>query len=415
MPHQQYHIGLDIGSSNVRVAVGKVEETNRTPTIVGVAEVPSAGIRKGVIVDIEEAVSTISSALEKVERMTGVVINHATVAIGGSHVSSVESHGVIAVSRADGEITENDIVRVIDASQAISVPANREILHVIPKSFTVDGQSGIKDPLGMTGIRLEVDTIIVQAASPFLKNLNKTLVQAGIAVDDTVLAPLAAAQSALNKRQKELGVALIDIGGGTTGLVVFEEGELLHSAIIPVGSARITNDVAIGLRTSIETAETVKIHYGHAIAREVSKEEEINLSQIDPAEDQIVSRRHLADIIEARAEEIFEMVNIELKKIARDGQLPAGAILTGAGAKLPGVLELAKKQLKLPVQIGVPSNVNTVIDRVDDPSFATAVGLVVWSSEYDVSGKNPSKFILPSMLSGEKIDKVKKFFKRFLP
>ena len=415
MPNQQYHIGLDIGSSNVRVAVGKVEESNHTPTIVGVAEVPSAGIRKGVIVDIEEAVSTISSALEKVERMTGVVINHATVAIGGSHVSSVESHGVIAVSRADGEITENDIVRVIDASQAISVPANREILHVIPTSFTVDGQSGIKDPLGMTGIRLEVDTIIVQAASPFLKNLNKTLAQAGISTDDTVLAPLAAAQSALNKRQKELGVALIDIGGGTTGLVVFEEGELLHSAIIPVGSARITNDVAIGLRTSIETAETVKIHYGHAIAREVNKEEEINLSQIDPAEEQIVSRRHLADIIEARVEEIFEMVNIELKKIARDGQLPAGAILTGAGAKLPGVLELAKKQLRLPVQIGVPSNVNTVIDRVDDPSFATAVGLVVWSSEYDVSGKTPSKFILPSMLSGEKIDKVKKFFKRFLP
>jgi cell division protein FtsA len=414
MPQQQYLIGLDVGSSNVRVAVGKTEEASRLPVIIGVAEVPSAGIRKGIIVDIEEAVSTISSALEKVERMTGIAINHATVAIGGSHVTSVESHGVIAVSRADGEITENDIVRVIDASQAISIPQNREILHVIPKSFSVDGQTGIKDPLGMTGIRLEVDTVIIQAASPFMKNLVKALAQAGIAVDDNVLAPLAASQAVLNKRQKELGVALIDIGGGTTGLVVFEEGELLHSAIVPVGSARITNDVAIGLRTSIETAETVKIHYGHAVAREVNREDEIDLSKVDPTEEQVVSRRHLADIIEARVEEIFEMVNLELKRINREGQLPAGAILTGAGAKLPGVLELAKKHLKLPVQIGVPANVTTIIDRVDDPSFATAVGLVVWASEYSAGAKSPSPFSI-SMLSGEKIDKIKKIFKRFLP
>ena len=414
MPQQQYLIGLDVGSSNVRVAVGKTEESSKLPIIIGVAEVPSAGIRKGIIVDIEEAVSTISSALEKVERMTGIAINHATVAIGGSHVTSVESHGVIAVSRADGEITENDIVRVIDASQAISIPQNREILHVIPKSFSVDGQTGIKDPLGMTGIRLEVDTVIVQAASPFMKNLMKALAQAGISTDDNVLAPLAAAQAALNKRQKELGVALVDIGGGTTGLVVFEEGELLHSAIIPVGSARITNDVAIGLRTSIETAETVKIHYGHAVPREVNREDEIDLSQIDPTEEQLVSRRHLADIIEARVEEIFELVNAELKRINREGQLPAGAILTGAGAKLPGVLELAKKHLKLPVQIGAPTNVTTIIDRVDDPSFATAVGLVVWASEYSSAAKHPSPFSM-EMFSGDKIEKVKKIFKRFLP
>lgn len=415
MPQQHYLIGLDIGSSNVRVAVGKIDaEAGRMPTIIGVAESPSAGIRKGIIVDIEEAVSTISSALEKVERMTGIAINHATVAIGGSHVSSVESHGVIAVSRADGEITENDIIRVIDASQAISIPQNREILHVIPKGFSVDGQTGIKDPLGMTGIRLEVDTVIVQAASPFMKNLAKALAQAGVSVDDSVLAPLAAAQAALNKRQKELGVVLVDIGGGTTGVVVFEEGELLHSAIVPVGSARITNDVAIGLRTSIETAETVKIHYGHAIPREVSREEEIDLSKIDPAEEETVSRRHLADIIEARVEEIFELVNAELKGIGRDGQLPAGVVLTGAGAKLPGVLELAKKHLRLPVQIGVPANVTTIIDRVDDPAFATAVGLVVWSAEYTAPGKSGAAFRMP-MVSGEHIDKAKKFFKRFLP
>lgn len=414
MAKLNYLAGLDIGSSMVRVVVGKVEEGQKNPSIVGVGESPSAGIRKGVIVDIEEAVSSISSALEKVERMTGVAVEHATVAIGGAHVSSVESHGVIAVSRADGEITENDIIRVIDASQAISIPQNREIIHVIPKNFTVDGQAGIKDPLGMTGIRLEVDTVIVQAAAPFIKNLNKALAQAGIQVDDTVLAPLAAAQSALTKRQKELGVVLIDMGGGTTGLVAFEEGELLHTAIIPVGSGHITNDVAIGLRTSIETAEKVKLDYAHALPREINRSDEIDLSEIDPSEEEKVSRHHLAEIAEARLEEIFDLVNKELKKIGRDGQLPAGAVLTGAGAKMPGVLELAKKHLRLPIQLGVPANVTTIIDRVEDPCYATAIGLVLWANEYAIGGR-PSSNFASSFLEHQSVNKVKNIFKKFLP
>lgn len=414
MPQSNYLVGLDIGSSTVRVVVGKVEEDQKYPSIIGIGEANSSGIRKGVIVDIEEAVSTISSALEKVERMTGVQITHANVAIGGSHVSSIESHGVIAVSRADGEITENDIIRVIDASQAISIPQNREIIHVIPKNFTVDGQAGIKDPLGMTGIRLEVDTVIVQAAGPFIKNLTKTLAQAGLEIDDMVLAPLAAAQSALTKRQKELGVCLIDMGGGTTGLVVFEEGELLHTSIVPVGSAHITNDIAIGLRTSIETAERVKVEYACANPKDVGRSEEIDLSEIDSSEEEKVSRHHLAEISEARLEEIFELINKELKTINRDGQLPAGAVLTGAGAKMPGVLELAKKNLRLPVQLGVPGNVNTIIDRVEDPSYATAVGLILWANEYFAGKSSSGKFgfKIPG-LGG--FGKVKDVFKKFLP
>jgi|SRR5579872_335641 len=409
MAQANYLVGLDVGSSSVRVVVGKIEEDGKGPNIIGVSEAPSAGIRKGVIVDIDEAVSTISQALEKVERMTGVQINHAVVGIGGSHISSVESHGVIAVSRADGEITENDIIRVIDASQAISIPQNREIIHVIPKNFTVDGQSGIKDPLGMSGIRLEVDTVIVQAAAPFLKNLQKAIAQAGLQIDDMVLGPLAASQAALSKRQKELGVALIDMGGGTTGLVVFEEGELLSTAVVPVGSAHITNDVAIGLRTSIETAERVKVEYAHALPREVPRGEEIDLSKIDPAEEEKASRHQLAEITEARLEEIFDLINAELKKIGRDGKLPAGAVLTGAGAKLSGVLELAKKRLKLPVQIGISANVNTVIDRASDPAFATAVGLVLWAGEYHANTKSPKVF------ESKMFKKVGKLFKRFLP
>src|SRR3989344_4745983 len=288
MAADQILVGLDVGATTVRVVVGKREDQDKPPSIIGVGEAPATGIRKGVIVDIEEAVSSISKALEKAERMTGIVVDHAVVAVNGAHVTALQSHGVIAVGRADGEIAENDIVRVIDASQAIQVPTNREILHVIPKFFTVDGQVGIKDPVGMPGIRIEVNSQIIEAAIPFIKNLTKCVMQAGIDIDDLVLAPLAAAQAVLTKRQKELGVVQIDLGGGTTGVVSFEESDLLHTTILPVG-----------------------------------------------------------------------------------------AILTGGGTKLPGVVELAKKELRLPVQIGFPQNMSTIIDRVDDPAYATAIGLVL--------------------------------------
>src|SRR5258708_2063489 len=273
------------------------------------------GIGGGVIVDIDEAVSSIAEALEKAERMTGLSIDHAVVSVGGAQITSQESHGVVAVARADGEITESDVVRVVDASQAISIPANREVLHVIPKNFTVDGQTGIKDPVGMSGIRLEVDSQIIQASVPFIKNLTKAILQAGLEIDDLVLAPLAASQAVLTKKQKELGVALIDMGGGTTGMVVFEEGDLVTTTILPIGSMHVTNDLAIGLRTSVDTAEKIKLQYGHAETREVKKDVEIDLSKIDKQEEGRVSSKHVAEIIEARLEETFDLINKELKKI----------------------------------------------------------------------------------------------------
>lgn len=417
MASSQILVGLDIGTTTIRVVIGKRESEDVAPSIIGVGEAPSAGIRKGVIVDIEEAVSSISTALEKAERMTGLRAEHAVVSVGGAHVSSLESHGVIAIGRADGEITENDVVRVIDASQAIQIPTNREILHVLPKDFTVDGQSGIKDPVGMTGIRLEVDSQIVEASVPFIKNLTKCVMQAGIDIDDLVLAPLAAAQSVLTKRQKELGVVLIELGGGTTGIVAFEESELLHTNILPVGSDHITNDIAIGLRTSVDTAEVIKLEYGSANAASFKKDEEINLAKIDKTEEGRVSRHHLGEIIQARLEEIFSMVNKELKSVNRDGQLPAGAILTGGGAKMHGVVELAKKELRLPVQIGFPQNISTIIDRVDDPAYATAVGLVLWANEYLTRGganAGVSQFA-KKVLETASIERVRKFFKQFLP
>lgn len=417
MASDQILVGLDVGTKTVRVVVGKREGEGVPPSIIGVGEAPSSGIRRGVIVDIEEAVSAISTSLEKTERMTGIPTEHAVVSVNGSHVSSLESHGVVAIARADGEITENDVVRVIDASQAIQIPTNREILHVIPKEFTVDGQVGIKDPVGMTGIRLEVDSQIIEASIPFIKNLTKCIMQAGIEIDDLVLAPLAAGQAVLTKRQKELGVVLIEMGAGTTGVVAFEESELLHASILPAGSDYITNDIAIGLRTAVDVAEIIKIEYGYASAQSVKKDEVINLAKIDKNEEGQVSRHHVAEIIQARLEEIFGMVNKQLKSADRDGQLPAGAILTGEGAKLRGIVELAKKELRLPVQIGFPINISTIIDRVDDPAYATAVGLVLWADEYltgSSSLSGMSKFA-KKVLENASIERMRKFFKQFLP
>lgn len=415
MAREHIYVGLDVGSSQIRVVVGKQESELGLPSIIGVGEATSVGIRRGVIVDIDEAVSAISEALEKAERMTGLTLDHAVISVGGAHITALESHGVVAISRADGEITESDVVRVVDASQAISIPANREILHVIPKTFTVDGQSGIKDPVGMSGIRLEVDCQIIQASVPFIKNLTKCILQAGLEIDDLVLAPLAAAQAVLTKKQKELGVVVIDLGGGTTGLVVFEEGELVTSSILPVGSMHVTNDLAIGLRTSVDTAEKVKLQHSQAIAREVKRDIDLDLSKIDKQEEGKVSTKHVAEIVEARLEEIFDLVNKELKYIGKDGQLPAGAVLTGAGSKLPGLVDLAKKQLRLPVTIGLPGQVTTVLDRVDDPAFATGIGLVLWGHEYLLgSSRNVNKFA-KGVLQNDTVNKMRKWFKSFLP
>lgn len=415
MAKEQIFVGLDVGSSMIRVVVGKQESELGAPSIIGVGEAQSQGIRRGVIVDIDEAVSSISEALEKAERMTGLSIGHAVVSVGGAQISSHESHGVVAVARADGEITENDVVRVVDASQAISIPPNREILHVIPKTFTVDGQTGIKDPVGMSGIRLEVDSHIIQASVPFIKNLTKCIMQAGLEIDDLVLAPLSAAQAVLTKKQKELGVVVIDLGGGTTGMVVFEEADLIKSIILPVGSMHITNDLAIGLRTSVDTAEKVKMQHAYAEAKEVKKDTDVDLSKIDKQEEGKVSVKHIAEIVEARLEEIFDLVNKELKAINKDGQLPAGAILTGGGAKLPGVLELAKKQLRLPVSIGLPGSAATVIDRVNDPSFATAVGLVIWGNEFLLGSSRTVNKFAKRVMENDTVDKMRKWFKSFLP
>lgn len=412
MAYQEISTGLDLGSSKVRVVtIQKINDNNWQ--VVGVSETDSQGISKGLITDIESAVSSISECLEKAERMIGMPIERAAVGISGAHIKTLESKGVVAVAKADGEIKEEDVGRALEAAQTVATPPNYEILHVIPRNFTVDNQTNIKDPLGMTGVRLEVNTQIIMGLTSQIKGLTKCIYRTGVDISELIFSILATAESTLTKKQKEIGVALLNIGQATTSLVVFEEDDILHTAILPVGSGHITADIAIGLRTSLPTAEAVKLEFGQATADDVNKRDEFDLSKIDPAEKErsYVSLKHVAEIIQARVEEIFSLANQELKKINRNGMLPAGVILTGGGAKLPGIIELAKNEFKLPAFLGKPLDLETAIDKVDDPSYTTALGLALWARQQT----KYSGLHLPFSSIENTVGKIKNWFKSLMP
>lgn len=385
--------GIDVGSSAVRIAVGQIvsQGNGELLQILGCAEVPAEGIHKGIITSIDDAVSSVSACLERVERLAGAQIGHAVVGISGSHILSQQSKGVVAVAKPDGEITEDDVARAIEAARTVATPVNYEILHVIPKTFTVDGQSGIKDPTGMTGVRLEVDAQIVQGVSSQIKNISRVVYRAGLEIDQLVLTILAGADVVTTERQKELGVAVVNIGASTTSIAIFEEGDVLHTAILPIGSEHITSDIAIGLRTSIDVAERVKVEYGTALPKAVGRKEEIFLAELGAAEQEVVDRKYVAEIIEARVEEIFRKIDKELRAVERSGLLPAGILFTGGGARLDGLVELAKKELRLPAALGYPIDITSLSEKVNDLSFASAIGLVAWGADGDqphaVSGR----------------------------
>ncbi|MDD5290573.1 MAG: cell division protein FtsA [Patescibacteria group bacterium] len=411
--------GLDIGSTAVRLVVGQRvnQGEGEKLQIIGAVSVPAEGINRGMVNSIEDATSSISACLEKAERLIGAPLNSVWVSINDPHIKATKSRGVVAVGKSDGEISEDDVERAIEAARAMSVPPNYEILHVIPVKFTVDNQEDIKDPIGMSGVRLEVETLIIQGLSSQIKNLTKAIYRTGFDIEDLVLSPLAAAEAVVNNKQKELGVALVNIGSSTTGLAVYEEGELLHTAVLPIGSEHITSDVAIGLRCPINLAERIKIEYGSAKSDQFSKKDEIDISELAKEEEvddeiSVVSRKYISEIIEARVEEIFEKIDEELKKIDRSGMLPAGVFLVGGGAKLADLVETGKKKLRLPVCLGSTKNIDTVIDKVNDMEFLTALGLVVWG-DHLVGGKR-SKWP-----GGETIDKtvekMKKWFSSLIP
>lgn len=404
---EEIFVGLDAGSSKISVVVGKPDEDG-VLSIIGYGVSHVTGVKKGIVTELEETVSGISEAAEVAERVCGLPISSASVNINGNHIYSFNSTGVIAVSRADQEITRNDIARAEEAAQAVQIPANKEIIHVIPRYFTVDGQEPVKDPAGMNGVRLELDAHVITVSSQAAKNINKCLNQAGIGVDDLIVSPIATAKAVLNKKQKELGCVLVDVGATTTGIIVYEDDTVVHTSVLPVGSAHITNDLAIGLRTSIEVAEKVKVKYGTVLVDEASEVEKVDLSGIDLKEEGIVSKRYIAEIVEARVEEIFKKVREELRKINKDGQLPGGVVVTGGGAKVKGIEDMAKRIFNLPAEIGKPHSLTGLTDKVYDPSMSTAVGLMLYAYEEGTHAGGTSP--MPEFIS-----KVRKLVKVFLP
>jgi len=344
---------LDFGTSQIKVLVAEAKRDGQL-SLLGVFKLPSAGLRKGEIATFEEAIQSLKRAVDEIKQISKSSLKNIFINVGGSNVKFQNSRGIVAVSRADSEIYPEDIERVIKASQAINLGPNRMIIHTITREFIVDGIGDIYDPLGMIGNRLEVNSLIIDAFKPAVNNLIKAIEAVGGRVGGLIYAPLASARSVSTKAQRELGIVVIDIGFGTTSMAVYEENKLLSVNVFPVGSSNITNDLAIGLRCSIKTAETIKLSFGSALAKEISNKEKVELHQIDETLKSIVNRRFISEIIEIRLAEIFEFVNNELKLIGKSGQLPAGVVLTGGGAKIPGILELAKQELKLPIQIGIP-------------------------------------------------------------
>lgn len=406
-------LGLDIGTTKIGATVGHFAEGG--VEILAMTKVPNSGLRRGQVVDVEETVSSISAVLEDAERQAQIPLQSAVVGLSGVQVETSQSKGVIAVSRPDGEITPQDVDRVLEAARAIAMPANREIIHTLPRGFTVDAEANIVDPIGMTGIRLEVDTHVVSCPSPSAKNLMRAVNQAGLGIDELIFSPLATAELILTKRQKESGVALIDIGAGTTELVVYEENDLIHAAVLPVGSMHITNDIAIGLKTSIDLAEAIKVRYGTAIVGDIRDVDTIDLTVIDPNELERPKRKYIAEIIEARLSELFMMINDELRRIGKDGTLPAGVIFTGGGSRLDGLVDHAKQSLHLPAKLGRPhTEFMGNVDKLDDPTYATSVGLALWGLSGRPHREPGQKSFSLDNMEGV-VGKARDFFKQLLP
>ena len=371
---QNYLVGLDIGSQSIKTAVVEIKKDGK-PSLVRVFKSPSEGLRKGAVDDLGGVTRSINQALAEVKKISKSAIKNIYLGVSSYDVKIQSSKGIVAVSRANYEIYKDDVDRVVEASQAINLPPNRMVLHAITQEFVVDGVSDIRDPVGMIGNRLEVNSLIIDAFSPTVKNLSRCVEIAGGEIGGLVFSPLSVSRSILSKNQKELGVVLIDIGFGKTTMSVYEENKILHSAVFPIGSGNVTNDLAIGMKSSIIAAEMIKFSFGSALAREVAARELIDLRKIDPAARGSVSRRFVSEIIEVRLAEILEFVNNELKRIGRASKLPAGAVLVGGGAKMPALVELTKQELRLAAQIGIPDvsvfNLGGELSsQIEDPEYA---------------------------------------------
>ena len=377
--NERYVVGLDIGTSTIGCVVCEVREDGNVH-IVGIGESPSRGLRKGVVVHLEGTVDAIKSCVEQAELMAGVSVTSAVVGIAGGHIRSFNSRGVVAVSGRDRTVSREDHHRVLEAAQAVSIPPDREILHGIPQEFIVDDQGGIQEPLGMMGSRLEANVHIVTAASTSVQNLVNAVNRSGIEVRDTVLVQVAAAEAVLSNHEKELGVALIDVGGGTTDVAIYERGSVWHTSVMPVGGMHLTNDLAIGLRTPLPEAEKLKTKYGCALASMVEDDEPIEVPSVGGHKPRILSRQLMAEILQPRAEEIFTLVHDEIRRAGFDRVLNAGLVLTGGATLLPGMIEVAEQVFDLPVRCATPSGAAGLVDPASGPQHATVVGLALYGA-----------------------------------
>lgn len=387
--NSRYAVGIDIGTSSIRCVVGHLDGENGTPTIVGVGTSPNSGMRKGSVANLQGPASAIDAALGEAERMSGYQVDYATVSINGSHIVSIKTDGMIAVGAMDHEITRDDLLRIEDVATVGKIPANREILEVVPHSYRLDGQDNIKDPLGMTGTRLEIRANVVSALAPHLHNLQKSAEMAKVDAHTIIPSVLAGAKAVLKEQQLENGVAVIDLGASTTGIAIFEEGDLQYVGVVPIGGANITNDLAIGLKTDPEVAEKVKV--SHSIATGRSSSEDISVK--DDNEVHSFTTGDIDEIVEARLEEIFDAVQAELKKAGRAGQLPSGVVLIGGGSNMKKIAEFAKEKLGLAARVGKASGLGGAVDNIEQPEYAVACGLMLVDAQNQSSngGKNSTQ------------------------
>jgi cell division protein FtsA len=368
-------VGLDIGTSKVSAVVGEVSE-ERGVDVIGIGIHPSRGLKKGVVVNIESTVQSIQRAVEEAELMAGCQINSVYAGIAGNHIRSLNSHGIVAIR--DKEVTANDVDRVIDAARAVAIPADQKIIHILPQEFIIDNQEGIKEPIGMSGVRLESKVHMVTGAVSAAQNIIKCVRRCGLEVDDIILQQLASSYSVLLDDEKELGVCLVDIGGGTTDIAVFTEGAIRHTAVIPIAGDQVTNDIAVALRTPTQNAEEIKVKYACALAQLATAEESIEVPSVGERPPRRLARQTLAEVVEPRYEELLTLVQAELRRSGFEDLIAAGVVLTGGSSKMEGLMELAEEILHMPVRIGAPQSVSGLTDVVRNPIYATGVGLLLF-------------------------------------
>lgn len=406
---QNYIVGLDIGTHSIKAAIAEVKKNGKI-SLVQVLKMPSAGMKRGVVDDLPEATRAIGQVLSEIKQVSKNAIKRIYLGVGSPDFRVQHSQGIVAVSRADSEIYKDDIDRAVEASLAFKLPLNRTVVHSVTKEFIVDDVTDVRDPLGMVGNRLEVRSMLIHSFSPSIQNLMKCVESAGGGIAALIFSPLAASEAVLSRNQKDLGVVVVDIGFGKTGMSVYEENKLLHASVFPVGSGNITNDLAIGLKTSVSSADNIKLTLGSALAKEAPARELVELKKFDASAKGTISRRFISEIIEARLAEVLEFVNNELKCISKSAKFPGGVILTGGGSKIPGMVDLARQEMKMTAQIGVPSIIDMdstsadLVSTAEDPEMSCAFGLLAYGA-----GKQAEA------VTFDGVGFFKKIFRSFLP